>query len=316
MPVKIPDNLPAVELLKQEHIFVMTDLRANSQDIRPLRILVLNLMPIKVSTETDFVRLLSNNPLQVELEFLRLESHTPKNTPMAHLEQFYKGFSEVKDGCYDGMIVTGAPVELLSFEQVDYWDEVSQLFDWARKHVTSTLYICWAAQAALYHFYGVNKDPLPQKLFGVYRHSLKEKSHPLFRGFDDEFYIPHSRHTALRSSDLSQEGTDAIQVLSVSDEAGEAILSSRGGREFYLTGHSEYPLLTLHEEYIRDLEKGLPIEPPQHYYQDNDPRNEPVMRWAGHANLLFNNWLNYFVYQETPYDITKIPNLDVIQKSE
>lgn len=315
MPVKIPDNLPAVELLKQEHIFVMTDLRANSQDIRPLRILILNLMPIKVTTETDFVRLLSNNPLQVELEFLRLESHTPKNTPMEHLEQFYKGFSEVKDNCYDGMIVTGAPVELLPFEEVGYWKEVGSLFDWARTHVTSTIYICWAAQAALYHFYGVDKDPLPQKLFGVFRHRVQENNHPLFRGFDDEFYIPHSRHTALRASDLTRLGQDEVQLLSASEEAGEAILSSRGGREFYLTGHSEYPLLTLHEEYIRDLEKGLAIDPPLHYYQDNDPDKDPVMRWAGHAHLLFNNWLNYYVYQETPFDITKIRNLSVIQKN-
>lgn len=311
MPVKLPDNLPAIELLKAENIFVMSEMRANSQDIRPLKVLVFNLMPIKITTETDFVRLLSNSPLQVELEFLRLESHIPKNTPLEHLEQFYKGFSEVKEGYYDGMIVTGAPVETLPFEEVTYWEEVSEIFDWARLHVTSTLYICWAAQAALYHFYGVQKDQLDHKLFGVFKHTVKDKNHPIFRGFDDEFFIPHSRYTALRSTDVILKSKEVI-VLSESEDAREAILSSRGGREFYLTGHSEYPLNTLHEEYVRDLEKGLLIDPPKNYYLDNNPENRPIMRWGGHAHLLFNNWMNYFVYQETPYDITQVKNLKEI----
>ncbi|NGM90652.1 homoserine O-succinyltransferase, partial [Parapusillimonas sp. SGNA-6] len=250
MPVKIPDNLPAIELLKKENIFVMSDLRANSQDIRPQRLLILNLMPLKITAETDFVRLLSNNPLQVEVEFLRLETHTSKNTSEEHLELFYKGFSEIKENFYDGMIITGAPVEMMKFEEVTYWDEVTTIFDWARKHVTSTLYICWASQAALYHFYGVEKVPLDKKLFGVFKHTATDKRDLLFRGFDDEFFIPHSRHTTLRKEDM--QNNPEITILSESPEAGVAIASSRGGREFYLTGHSEYAPLTLHEEYMRD----------------------------------------------------------------
>ena len=308
MPVKIPHNLPAIELLKKENIFVISDLRANLQDIRPMRLLILNLMPLKISTETDFIRLLSNNPLQVEIEFLRLDTYTPKNTPVEHLEVFYKGFNEVKENYYDGMIITGAPVEMLKFEEVIYWDEITMIFDWARKHVTSTLYICWAAQASLYHFYNVKKTPLDNKLFGVYKHTVADKTNPLFRGFDDEFSIPHSRHTTILRSELEKK--DEITILSESDEAGMAIASSRGGRELYLTGHSEYPPLTLHEEYVRDLEKGLPIEIPENYYQDNNPDNPPQVRWTSHANLLFNNWLNYFVYQETPFNLTDIEHLD------
>lgn len=307
MPVKIPDNLPAIELLKRENIFVMSSLRANEQDIRPLRVLVLNLMPLKITTETDFIRLLSNNPLQVEMEFLRLETHVSKNTPQEHLEMFYKNFEEVADQFYDGLIVTGAPVEMLSFEEVNYWDELVKIFDWARTHVTSSLYICWASQAALYHFYGVEKKPLDQKLFGVFKHTASVKKHPLFRGFDDEFYIPHSRHTTVERTDiLAKEG---LHILSESPDAGIAIVSSRGGREFYLTGHSEYNPYTLHEEYIRDVEKGARIDVPRNYYRDDDPQEEPVVRWTSHANLLFNNWLNYFVYQETPFDVRDIPKL-------
>lgn len=307
MPVKIPNNLPAIELLKKENIFVMSDLRANGQDIRPMRVLVLNLMPLKISTETDFVRLLSNNPLQVEIEFLKLTTYSPKNTPEEHLEVFYRGFNEVQENYYDGMIITGAPVEMLKFEEVAYWDEISVIFDWARKHVTSTLYICWASQAALYHFYGVEKIPLEQKLFGVFEHQAVDKKNPLFRGFDDEFFIPHSRHTTILKSDI--ENKDALHVLAESHDAGVAIVSSRGGREFYLTGHSEYPLLTLHEEYVRDVEKGLCPLIPQNYYQENNPDNPPIMRWSSHANLLFNNWLNYFVYQETPFDLKDVEHL-------
>ncbi|WP_188507239.1 homoserine O-acetyltransferase MetA [Parapedobacter pyrenivorans] len=311
MPVKIPDNLPAIAQLKKENIFVMDDLRANTQDIRPMRVIILNLMPLKISTETDFIRLLSNNPLQVEVEFLRLDTHTPKNTPLEHLELFYKGFREVTENFYDGMIITGAPVEKLEFEDVSYWDEIKMIFDWARTHVTSTLYICWASQAALYHFYNVKKVPLDAKLFGVFKHTAVDKRHPLFRGFDDEFYIPHSRHTTLADVDLV--GIEEVDVLAKSEEAGMAIITSRGGREFYLTGHSEYAPLTLHEEYRRDAEQGASIDVPKHYYTGNDPNQPPVVRWASHANLLFNNWLNYFVYQETPFDVKEVAHLGEIK---
>lgn len=308
MPVKIPYNLPAIELLKGENIFVMSDLRADTQDIRPQRLLILNLMPLKISAETDFIRLLSNNPLQVELEFLRLDTHVSKNTPEEHLEMFYKTFADIKDNCYDGMIITGAPVEMLMFEEVNYWDEITSIFDWARKHVTSTLYICWASQAALYHFYGIKKKPLDKKLFGVFKHDVEDKLNPLFRGFDDEFFIPHSRHTTIEKEDILSN--PAIKILSESAEAGLAILSTRGGREFYLTGHSEYSPYTLHEEYSRDCEKGLEIEIPVNYYKEDNPSNEPVVRWTGHANLLFNNWLNYYVYQETPFDVNEVKKLE------
>lgn len=310
MPVKIPNNLPAIELLKKENIFVMSDLRANTQDIRPMRMLILNLMPLKISAETDFVRLLSNNPLQVEVEFLRLDSHTSKNTSEEHLEMFYKGFGEIKKNFYDGLIITGAPVEMLEFEEVSYWNEITQIFDWARKHVTSTLYICWASQAALYHFYGVEKKPLNEKLSGVFKHTATEKGHSLLRGFDDEFFIPHSRHTTILKSDLTDKKD--LHILSESSDAGIAIVFSRGGREFYLTGHSEYAPLTLHEEYVRDRKKGLDVPVPKNYYRDNNPENAPLVCWTSHANLLFNNWLNYFVYQETPYNLEDVGKLGEI----
>ncbi|WP_293905748.1 MULTISPECIES: homoserine O-acetyltransferase MetA [unclassified Sphingobacterium] len=312
MPVKLPNNLPAIELLKKENIFVMSDLRANEQDIRPLRVLVLNLMPLKITTETDFIRLLSNNPLQVEMEFLRLETHVSKNTPEEHLEMFYKSLTEVKENFYDGMIITGAPVEMVAFEEVTYWNEIQTIFDWARTHVTSSLYICWASQAALYHFYGVEKKPLEEKLFGVFKHTALDKRHPLFRGFDDEFFIPHSRHTTVEKDDLLAK--DGLEILSESPEAGIAIASSRGGREFYLTGHSEYAPFTLDEEYKRDLEKAQPISMPVNYYVDDNPDNRPLVRWTSHANLLFNNWLNYFVYQETPFDLKDVIHLGEIKQ--
>lgn len=312
MPVKIPSSLPAIEILKKENIFVMSDLRANEQDIRPLRVLILNLMPIKITTETDFIRLLSNNPLQVEMEFLKLETHTSKNTSEEHLSMFYKNFEQIKEDYYDGMIITGAPVEMLRFEEVNYWDEVTTIFDWARHHVTSTLYICWASQAALYHFYGVEKETLDQKMFGVFKHTVTDKTYPLFRGFDDEFFIPHSRHTTITKKEIQKK--KALTVLAESDESGVAIISSRGGREFYLTGHSEYSPYTLHDEYMRDKAKGLDINIPCNYYKDDDPKNDPIVRWAGHGNLLFNNWLNYFLYQETPYDITQIQHLNEIKQ--
>ncbi len=313
MPVKIPDNLPAIELLKEENIFVMSELRADIQDIRPMRVLILNLMPIKITTETDFVRLLSNNPLQVEVEFLRLDSHTSKNTSEEHLEQFYKGFSAVKNNFYDGMIITGAPVELLKFEEVNYWEEATKIFDWARTHVTSTLYICWASQAALYHFYKIQKTELSEKLSGVFKHTATEKGYPLFRGFDDEFFIPHSRYTTILKSEI--ENKKEVTILSESEDAGIAIASSRGGREFYLTGHSEYAPLTLHTEYVRDVEKGIDVAIPQNYYRGDDSENAPLVCWTGHANLLFNNWLNYFVYQETPFDLKDVEKLGELKNN-
>jgi homoserine O-succinyltransferase len=310
MPLNVQKNLPAVDLLKKEHIFVMDSLRASAQDIRPLRVVVLNLMPIKVTTETDLIRLLSNTPLQIELDFMKIKRHTPKNTPIEHLREFYKEFDDLAGTYYDGLIVTGAPVEQLSFDNVGYWEELTGIFDWARTHVTSTLYICWAAQAALYHFYGVPKYELPAKKSGVFSHRLNEPYLPIFRGFDDEFYVPHSRYTEVRREDIVN--VPGLRLLSESAEAGVYMAMSRGGREFYITGHSEYAPNTLDDEYRRDLHKGLPVGRPQNYYLDNDPSQGPLVRWRGHANLLFTNWLNYYVYQETPYrieDVGKLGNL-------
>lgn len=308
MPVNLPENLPAIEILKKEHIFVMDDLRASTQDIRPLKILVLNLMPLKITTETDLIRLLSNSPLQVEIEFLGLSTHTPKNTPIEHLMSFYTTFNRVKKRYFDGMIITGAPVEMLPFREVTYWEEITRIFDWARTHVTSSFYICWGAQAALHHFYGINKYPLEKKLFGVFRHTITDSSFPLFRGFDDEFYAPHSRHTTLRTEEIKQHAE--LTILSESEEAGVYIVSSRGGREFYVTGHSEYAPLTLHNEYLRDKEKGMDsVSIPLNYYRDNDPTQPPLVQWRSHANLLYINWLNYFVYQATPFNLEEIANL-------
>jgi len=300
MPVNLPDKLPAVEILKKENIFVMDDLRASTQDIRPLKILVLNLMPLKITTETDLIRLLSNSPLQVEIEFLGLSSHTPKNTPIEHLMSFYTTFSKVKDRYFDGMIITGAPVEMIPFKEVTYWHEITRIFDWARTHVTSTFYICWGAQAALHHFYGINKYPLDKKLFGVFRHTLNDPAFPLFRGFDDTFFAPHSRHTTILGDEIRQR--PELTILSESEDAGVYIVTSRGGREFYVTGHSEYSPLTLHNEYQRDMEKGMDsVEIPLNYYRENDPNQPPLVQWRSHANLLYINWLNYFVYQATPF---------------
>lgn len=308
MPLNLPDKLPAVEILKKESIFVMEDLRASTQDIRPLKILILNLMPLKISTETDLLRLLSNSPLQVEIEFLGLSTHTPKNTPIEHLMSFYTSFSSVQDRNFDGMIITGAPVEMMDFEEVNYWDELTQIYNWARTHVTSTFYICWGAQAALYHFYGINKYPLDKKLFGVFKHKINDPSFPLFRGFDDEFYAPHSRHTTIKAEEILKH--PELTILSESEDAGVYIISSRGGREFYVTGHSEYSSHTLHNEYLRDLEKGLDsVDPPVNYYKNDQPSQPPIVKWRSHANLLYINWLNYFVYQATPFNINDIPQL-------
>jgi len=304
MPLNIPFTLPAVNVLREENIFVMDSERASTQEIRPLKIVILNLMPVKITTETDLIRLLSNSPLQIEIDFLHMESHTSKNTPIEHLMTFYKRFDEISQSNYDGMIITGAPVELLEFEDVNYWPEITKIFDWAKTHVTSTLYICWAAQAGLYHHYGVPKHPLDAKMFGVFEHVKFENLNPIFRGFDDVFYVPHSRHTEVRAEDIRK--ISELTLLSESPESGVYLVMARNGREFFVTGHSEYSPLTLDTEYKRDLAKGLPINMPLNYYRDNDPNNEPLVRWRSHANLLFTNWLNYFVYQETPYDLTKI----------
>lgn len=304
MPLNLPVELPAVELLKSENIFVMDDTKASTQDIRPLRIVILNLMPLKIITETDLIRLLSNTPLQIELDFLKTSGHISKNTPIEHIQAFYKDFEDIKNEKYDGMIITGAPVEQLEFKEVDYWNEITDIFDWARTHVTSTLYICWAAQAGLFHFYGVPKYTLPQKMFGVFRHSVYDHQNPIFRGFDDEFYVPHSRHTEVKRSDI--EKIEELTILSESNESGVYMVMARGGREFFITGHSEYSPYTLDTEYKRDREKGLDINLPCNYYTDDNPENSPIIRWRGHANLLFANWLNYFVYQQTPYDIHQI----------
>lgn len=304
MPLNIPKKLPAIEVLKKENIFVMDDERALSQEIRPLKIAILNLMPIKITTETDLIRLLSNSPLQIEIDFIKLKSHTSKNTPIEHLQMFYKDFDSIKDTNYDGMIITGAPVEKFEYEEVTYWNEITTIFDWARHHVTSTLYICWAAQAGLYHYYGIPKYQLNDKMFGVFKHTVSDKQNPIFRGFDDEFYVPHSRHTEVRAGDI--EKVKELQIISQSDDAGVYMVMARGGREFFITGHSEYAPYTLDEEYKRDLAKGLDILPPKGYYRNDNPEEGPMVRWKSHANLLFTNWLNYFVYQETPYDIATI----------
>ena len=307
MPVKIPSSLPAVEILKAENIFVMDDLRASTQDIRPLKLLILNLMPLKIVTETDLLRLISNTPLQIELDFMSVSGHISRNTPLEHIDTFYKDFDEIRGQNYDGMIITGAPVEQMPFEEVNYWEEVTEIFDWARTHVTSTLYICWAAQAGLYHFYGVPKYDLPAKMFGVFRHTLREPYVPIFRGFDDEFYVPHSRHTEIRREDVMK--VPDLTLLSESEESGVYMAMARGGREFFITGHSEYSPYTLNDEYMRDVNKGLPIAVPRNYYRNNNPALGPVVRWRGHANLLFTNWLNYYVYQETPFRIEDISKL-------
>ncbi len=304
MPLNIPDKLPAIEFLQKENIFVMDETRAIHQDIRPLRIAVLNLMPVKITTEIDLVRLLSNSPLQIELDLIKLETHTSKNTPKEHMQAFYKDFSLILNNKYDGLIITGAPVEQIPFEEVSYWNELTRIFDWARTNVTSSLFICWGAQAALYYYYGIPKYPLDKKMFGVFRHTKNEPKHPIFRGFDDVFHVPHSRHTEIRKKDIKK--IPQLKILSESDVAGVSIVASGNGREFFLTGHAEYSPDTLDKEYRRDIAKGLPIEIPAGYYLNDNPDNPPVITWRSHANLLFVNWMNYFVYQATPYNIQTI----------
>lgn len=306
MPLNLPDKLPAIDLLKEENIFVIDTSRASSQDIRPLKIVVLNLMPLKITTETDLIRLLSNSPLQIEVSFMKLKSHTSKNTPIEHMKAFYRDFELMRDEKFDGMIITGAPVEHLAFEEVNYWSEIQEIFNWTRTHVTSTFYICWAAQAGLYHHYGIPKYALDKKMFGIFEHRICDgmQKLPIFRGFDDVFFVPHSRHTEVRREDIDK--CPELAVISESEESGVHIVMARGGREFYVTGHSEYSPYTLDTEYRRDLDKGLPIDMPVNYYRDNDPDKGPLVRWRSVANLLFSNWLNYYVYQETPYDINQI----------
>lgn len=304
MPLRLPDQLPAIELLKKENIFVMNETRAHTQMVRPLQIVVLNLMPLKITTETDLVRLLSNTPLQIEIHFMRLKSHTPKNTPVEHMQMFYKSFKELSLQKWDGMIVTGAPIELLPFEDVEYWEEIKTIFNWARTHVTSTLYICWAAQAGLYHFYDIPKYTLREKKFGIFRQYPLIPDLPIFRGFDDSFMMPHSRHTEVRRSDIEKE--PALQVIAESAESGVSMIMARGGREFFITGHLEYAPDTLDKEYKRDFGKRQDVAKPLHYYRDDDPTKGPVVSWRSHANLFFCNWINYYVYQETPYNIDEI----------
>lgn len=304
MPLNIPEKLPAIELLKKENIFVIEESRARRQDIRPLRIAVLNLMPLKITTETDLVRLLANTPLQVELSLMKLSHHVSRHTAVEHMEAFYRSFDELRTERFDGMIITGAPVEQMPFEEVTYWHELTEILDWAQTHVTSTLHICWAAQAALYHRYGIPKQALSGKMFGIFEHRALQPLHPIFRGFDDVFYVPHSRHTEVRREDIVAHPD--LLLLSESADAGVHMVASRCSNDFFVTGHSEYAPLTLDGEYRRDLAKGLPIAMPKNYYPHDDSTLPPLVRWRSHANLLFSNWLNYFVYQETPYDISLI----------
>ena len=304
MPLRLPDKLPAIELLKKENIFVMDDSRATSQDIRPLRIVILNLMPLKITTETDLVRLLSNTPLQMEIYFMKLKSHTSKNTPIEHMMMFYKDFDVLEKEKFDGMIITGAPIEHLEFEDVEYWNEISKIFAWANTHVTSTMYICWAAQAGLYYHYGVPKYQLPKKMFGIFQQHTLQPQIPLFRGFDDVFNMPHSRHTEVRREDIDKH--NELEIVAESPDSGVSIVMARGGRQIFVTGHMEYSPYTLDSEYRRDLGKRDDVDMPKNYYRDNDPQKAPNVTWRAHANLLFSNWINYYIYQETPYNIEEI----------
>ncbi len=304
MPLRLPDKLPAIELLKKENIFVMDNTRATTQDIRPLKIVILNLMPLKITTETDLVRLLSNTPLQLDISFMKLKSHTPKNTPIEHMMMFYRDFETMRNEKFDGMIITGAPVETYDYEEVTYWDEIRTIMTWARTHVTSTMYICWAAQAGLYCHYGIPKYPLEKKMFGIFRQYTLQPQMPIFRGFDDVFFMPHSRHTEIRREDIDK--CPDLTVIAESPESGVSIVMARGGREFYVTGHLEYAPDTLDREYRRDLGVRDDVGVPVNYYRDNNPELEPVVTWRAHANLLYSNWINYYIYQETPYDIDEI----------
>ncbi len=307
MPIRIPKNLPAHDVMTEENIFVMEEGRASHQDIRPLKLVVLNLMPTKITTETQIIRVLSNTPLQIELTLLTMETHKSLNTPEEHMSAFYRKFSEIKDQRFDGLIITGAPVENLEFNDVDYWAELCEIMTWSKKNVYSTLHICWAAQAGLFYHYGVPKYPLSEKMSGVFEHKTLNLSHPLMRGFDEVFKAPHSRHTEVRREDI--EATGRLDILAESEEAGIYIVASKKRRLFYVTGHSEYDAETLGLEYKRDMSRGLDPKVPKHYYENDDPTNPPKNTWRAHAHLLFSNWLNYFVYQNTPYDLAKIEEI-------
>ena len=304
MPIRIPNELPATKTLTEEHIFVMTETRARTQDIRPLQILLLNLMPTKIDTETQLSRLLGNTPLQVELTLLHTKTHQSKNTAKEHLLAFYKVFDEVKDRNFDGMVITGAPVENLAFEEVEYWEELCEIMEWSKTHVYSTFHICWGAQAGLYYHYGIHKQKLPAKMFGIFEHTVREKTSMLFRGFDDYFPVPHSRHTTVSEDDILAE--PALKILAVSEKAGVYAVKSRNNRQIFITGHSEYDQNTLAKEYFRDVNLGKEIAVPENYFPNDDPKNPPRVTWRAHANLLYSNWLNYFVYQLTPFDVNEI----------
>ena len=304
MPIKIQRDLPAREILENENIFVMDEFRAIHQDIRPLKVLVLNNMPVKQDTELQLLRALSNSPLQVDVTFMNTKTHVSLNTSANHLNRFYCTFDDVKHEKFDGMIITGAPVEDISFEEVDYWDEVCMIMDWAEKHVTSTLHICWGAQAGFYHYYGINKILLPKKLFGIYKHTVNNRKIPLVRGFDDVFYAPHSRHTATSSEQL--HACKDLTIVAESEDAGVFLAMAEDGKKIFVTGHPEYDRLTLKNEYFRDLNKGLPIQVPYNYFPDDDPEKKPLLTWRSASNNLYTNWLNYYVYQNTPYELNKI----------
>ncbi len=304
MPIKIPDNLPAANVLKGENIFVMTEKRALRQDIRPLKIAMLNLMPTKITTETQLLRLLGNTPLQVDIDLIKTSTHKSKNTPEEHLLTFYKTFKDIKNSKYDGLIITGAPVELMEFEDVDYWDEMCQIMEWSKTNVTSTFHICWGAQAGLYYHYGIKKYPLKEKLTGIFKHKVRRKSKMLVRGFDDEFFVPHSRWTTVKEEEIKQ--CPELEIVATSDEAGVYIITTRRGKQIFVTGHAEYDDVTLSQEYFRDLDKGAGYIIPKNYFPNDDPKKRPIVRWRSHANLLFSNWLNYHVYQITPYNIDEI----------
>ena len=311
MPIRIPNDLPAAEILQHENIFVMTHTRAITQDIRPLELVVLNLMPTKIATETQLTRLLGNTPLQVHLELMHTTSHESKNVTPEHLLSFYKSFDELKDRKFDGMVITGAPVEQMPFEEVDYWDELCEIMEWSKTHVHSTFHICWSAQAGLYYHFGIQKHNLPKKLFGVYPHHADYKRSILLRGFDDTFYVPHSRHTTVCREDI--EAVPELKILASSEQAGVYAVMSKEGHQIFITGHAEYDPLTLEAEHLRDKKLGKPISVPENYYPDDDDTKPPIVRWRGHANLLFSNWLNYFVYQTTPYDIMTIGSGEAVQ---
>ncbi len=304
MPINIPDDLPAADILASENIFVMTESRAFHQDIRPLKIAIMNLMPTKIATETQLLRLLGNSPLQVDITLLHPEMHMSKNISTEHLDRFYQTFGDIKSQKFDGLIITGAPVENLPFEEVDYWQELAEVLEWSKNHVYSTLHICWGAQAGLHYHYGIPKHPLEEKLFGVFQHSIASHNSKLLRGFDEIFSAPHSRHTGVSREDIA--ANPELEILSESEEAGVYIAASKNGRQIFVTGHSEYDALTLKQEYDRDVKNGLNIKIPKNYFLKDDPSKSPVVTWRSHANLLFSNWLNYYVYQETPYDVDRL----------